>query len=101
MAALALALAAMGQGDAQDAPPRFTVEEWRKLSERQRSISIIGGIEGLMLAASGPRGDETHIDQACLSGATIPGIAAKLSDEETPSGTPFTLALLEAAGCIR
>lgn len=97
---VAMALAAAGQGEGNDPPPRMTVEEWRKLPERKRSVALIGGIEGLMLAASGPRGVEAGVDQSCLGSAKIPEIVAKLSDEATPSGALLVTALLEASGCM-
>lgn len=96
---LAMTLAAVGVEGVQEAPPRLTVEEWRKLPDRQRYIILVGGMEGLLLAASGPNGDQTGIDQACLSSASLPQIDAKLNDEAMPAETPIALAIMEATQC--
>jgi len=97
---LALTLVAPEQGE-DPTPPPLTVSEWRALGEETRRLMLVGGVEGLMLAASGPRGDETGIDQDCLGRWTIDGLDKALMNEATPAGTPLTSAVMEAAQCPR
>lgn len=82
-------------------PPRFTVAEWRKLSDYDQSISIIGGVEALLLSASGPQGEETGIDQACLAAMNLPDVKAKLHDENVIEESLFVYEMMEASGCNR
>jgi hypothetical protein len=100
--ALAVAmLATLPQAGEVAQPERLTVSEWRRLPSRQRDIMVIGGVEGLILAASGPRGQETGVDRDCLASTTIRKIEQGLMSEQVPEGSMFALALTEAAGCSR
>lgn len=99
--AMALAGAGVEQGEEPTASPYFSVEEWKSLPERQRAIDVIGGIEALLLAASGPGGNEIGIDQACLGTVNLVEIIDRLMKADVPGTTPFTMAVLEVSECNR
>lgn len=102
MIALAAAMLVLSSApDVEVGPDRLTVSEWRRLPARQRDIMVIGGIEGLILAASGPRGAETGVDRDCLASTTIQKVERGLMSDDVPTESMFALALTEAAGCAR
>ena len=98
MIALAIAMSVMvAQGEATQASPRLTVGEWKGQDASRRRILIMGAIEGLALAASGPRGDESGIDAACLANIRPSDVDVKL--QQAMNASPFVLSVMEAGGC--
>lgn len=88
------------QGAEMEEPSqRFTVGEWRKVDEYQQKIAIIGGIEAVLLATSGPDGDKIGIDANCLANSDINKIRSRLQDESVPETSLFVYEMVEATEC--
>lgn len=89
------------RGGVQDAPPRLSVGEWRQQENKIKQTMIVAAVEGLMLAASGPKGDQTGIDQVCLGKGSMDEIIKGIENPEMPEAMLISTAVLEITKCTK
>lgn len=98
---LASATVEIDRGGAQDVPPRLSVAEWRQQDEKTRQTMIVAAVEGLMLAASGPKGDQSRVDRDCLGKGDMDEIVKGLESPEMPDAMLISTAVLEVTKCSK
>lgn len=77
----------------------FTLRDWTRLDSRERQVSMVAAIEGLLLATSASGG--ASVDDACLLKLTLPSLDADLRQAAATRDGEFVTVMVEVSKCSR